>query len=61
MMAIEWLEWVAYKERKHIRHQPNNTANCPWTGSMPKHKLSTSFTLGFGMDMIVRSIVEKNL
>ena len=24
-MAIEWLEWVAYKERVHIRHQLNNT------------------------------------
>ena len=24
-MAIEWLEWVAYKERIHIRHQLNNT------------------------------------
>ena len=24
-MAIEWLEWVAYNERIHIRHQLNNT------------------------------------
>ena len=24
-MAIEWLEWLAYKERIHIRHQLNNT------------------------------------
>ena len=24
-MAIEWLEWVAYKERIRIRHQLNNT------------------------------------
>ena len=24
-MAIEWLEWVAHKERIHIRHQLNNT------------------------------------
>ena len=24
-MAIEWVEWVAHKERIHIRHQLNNT------------------------------------
>ena len=24
-MAIEWLQWVAYKERIHIQHQLNNT------------------------------------
>ena len=24
-MAIEWLEWVAHRERVHIRHQLNNT------------------------------------
>ena len=25
MMAIEWLKWVAYRDRIYMRHQLNNT------------------------------------
>ena len=34
-MAIEWLEWVAHKERIHIRHQLNNTEKCMGDRKLP--------------------------
>lgn len=35
IMAVDWLEWLAYKERIHICHHLNNRENGIWDRRFP--------------------------